>query len=254
MSITVQYASDLHLEFSDNRDYLEENPLLPFGEVLVLCGDIVPFAIMHKHARFFDFVSDNFAATYWLPGNHEFYGVDVQRMSGEVNKPIKDNVFLVNNTTAQYKDLTLVFSTLWSSISPENKWEVAQQFNDFTMIKYNDQPLTVDQYNQLHQQNLAFVETALQKAPTDKKLVCTHHVPTFKNYPRPYKGLALSDALGTELEDFIGQTAPTGWLYGHHHTNTPDFTIGSTLLATNQLGYVKYGQHQQFSAGKCITI
>lgn len=254
MPLTIQYASDLHLEFSANRHYMEANPLLPVGEVLILGGDIMPFAIMTKFAHFFDYVSEHFSATYWLPGNHEYYGVDAQRMSGSVNKQIKDNVFLVSNTTAQYKDLHLVFSTLWSSISAANEAQIAQQLNDFSMIQYNGSPLTVDGYNQMHQNDLDFIAKALKQAPTNKSLVCTHHAPTLAHYPQRFKGNPLSEVCATELQDFIEDTAPNGWLYGHDHTNVQDFFIGETMLATNQLGYVQQQQHDRFSAGKCITL
>jgi predicted phosphohydrolase len=253
MPLTVQYASDLHLEFAANRSYLDENPILPVGEVLVLCGDIVPFAIMDKHARFFDYISDNFTAAYWMPGNHEYYGVDAQRVSGPLFKEIKHNVFLVNNTTAVHKEVTLIFSTLWSHIKPTNEQQVAQQLNDFDMIQYNGGPLTVEHYNQMHQGDLGFITSALELCK-GKTLVCSHHAPTFTNYPDSYKNHALQNALGTELKGFIEKAAPDGWVYGHHHTNIPDFFIGKTLMATNQVGYVQYQQHTRFSAGKCITV
>ncbi len=82
----IQYCSDLHLEFQENKNFLKEHPIEPIGEILLLAGDVIPFALIDKHKDFFSYVSDNFQTTYWIPGNHEYYHFDVSKKSGTLKQ------------------------------------------------------------------------------------------------------------------------------------------------------------------------
>jgi predicted phosphohydrolase len=250
----LQYASDLHLEFPENMEFLKRNPLLPGGVVLLLAGDIVPFAVMDKHADFFNYISDTFETTYWIPGNHEYYYSDILYRSGTLNEKIKDNLFLVNNVSVNTGNVKLIFSTLWTSISPGNQFEIRQRLSDFHVIKYNKKGLTPDQYNLLHEQCRSFLVEEISKDGVEKKVIVTHHVPTFMNYPEKYKGDSLNEAFAIEMTDEILRSDADFWVFGHHHCNTPDFQIGSTILTTNQLGYVKYGDCEGFNNNKLIIL
>lgn len=252
--MTFQFCSDLHLEFRRNKAHLSANPLIPQAEVLLLAGDIVPFAFRDEHDDFFHFLSKNFKYAYWLPGNHEYYGADAAFKSGTLKEKIKANVFLVNNVAVTHGNVRLLFSTLWSHINPANDWLIEKSVSDFSAVRYNGYRFSAPAFNLLHRHCLNFLTGELQKEEAGKTVVVTHHVPTFLNYPAQYKGSLINEAFGVELHDFIDDSKAAAWLYGHHHVNTTEFIVGETRMITNQLGYVERGEHFLFNRAKTITV
>lgn len=63
----IQYCSDLHIEFPQNNSFLMQNPLKVEGDILILAGDILLFKKINEYKYFFDFLSENFKYTYWIP-------------------------------------------------------------------------------------------------------------------------------------------------------------------------------------------
>ncbi|MCF8296210.1 MAG: metallophosphoesterase [Saprospiraceae bacterium] len=248
----IQYCSDLHLEFPENKEFLKTNPLQAKAEILLLAGDIVPLVVMNKHNDFFDYVSDNFKHTYWIPGNHEYYYYDITKKDTIINEKIRSNVHLVNNFSVKHNDVKLIFSTLWSKINPANQWNIRQRISDFHVIKHGKESFTPTHFNELHKECLQFIEQEVEQ--NEKTIVASHHIPSFLNYPEKYKGDVLNQAFAVELYDFIENSNINYWLFGHHHQNVSDFTIGKTKLITNQLGYVKYREQKGYDGGKTIEI
>ena len=242
------------MEFLENKAFINENPLKVVGDVLLLAGDIVPFRLLEKHNDFFSFLSDSFAVTYWVPGNHEYYHFNIAAKCSVVNEKIRNNVFLVNNTSVIHDDVKFIFSTLWSKIKPVNEWQIENGMGDFHVIKYSGNRLTIPQFNKLHDDCLTFLNHELATPVSTKSVVVTHHVPTYINYPLKYKESVLNDAFAVELSDLIEATTPDYWIYGHTHVNTPDFEIGKTRLITNQLGYVKYGEQTEYSGERSFIL
>lgn len=252
--MNIQYCSDLHLEFRENNEYLKSNPLPVNGDILLLAGDIVPFAVMRKHNDFFDYVSDHFKTTYWVPGNHEYYNSDITERSGTLNEAIRENVFLVNNHETEIENTKFIFTTLWTNISIDKQWVVKQNMSDFHRINFNGEWFTTSHYNYLHKQSMSFLKEAIQQNKSEKNIVVTHHTPTFYNYPEKYKGDALNEAFAVELFDFIENSKINYWVFGHHHQVIPPFSIGKTELVNNQLGYVKYNENVNFRGDAIISI
>lgn len=250
----LQYCSDLHLEFLQNKKYLTKHPLIPLGDILLLAGDIVPFKVMDEHNDFFDYLADNFKQTFWIPGNHEYYGFDINNKSGEMMEAIRNNVFLINNKVVQLDEVRLIFSTLWSEISINNFLSIKHRMNDFMAINKGNKIFSPEDFNVLHQACKSFIREALSEISTTPTIVVTHHIPTLLNYPAKYKKDGFNEVFAVELYDLIAQSTVDYWLYGHHHFNTPQFFIGKTKLLTNQLGYLKFKENIGFKQAAVIEL
>lgn len=250
--MTIQYLSDLHLEFPANKLFIEKNPIIPVGDILILAGDIVPFSRIDLHQDFFDYVSKNFKFVYWVPGNHEYYHFDLSEKQGQFKDAIRENVFLVNNTCVKHGNFKIIFSTLWTNISLDKAWVIENSMNDFQLIKDGNKRFSYLKYNELHEESLDFIIQNARSENQEKLIVVTHHIPTFLNYPKEYKNSSINEAFAVDLEKLIEESNIDYWIYGHHHRNVEDFQIGNTMLLTNQLGYCQYNEHLFYKNGKII--
>lgn len=250
----IQYASDLHLEFPENKAYLGKEPLRAEGDILLLAGDIVPINQIDRHSDFFRYLSDSFSETYWLPGNHEYYHSDIEQTGGYIRENIRENIHIVNNTFLERGNTELIFSTLWTKIGLENQLEIVMRYSDFHVISYKGSNLQVPYYNHLHEQSLIFLKDQLAKEWVGYRIVITHHVPTFINYPEEYLRDNLSEAFAVELKDLISVSGPDYWIYGHSHSNNKEFIIGNTRMLSNTLGYVRFNEQKHFSRSRVIEI
>jgi len=250
----IQYCSDLHLEFPENQKFLAKNPLQPVGDVLILAGDVVTFRGLTKAQGFFDRVCDDYSAVYWVPGNHEYYGSDVSDKPSPLCEKIRDNFYLVNNHLVVHGGVRLVFTTLWSRISPQLEWDIQRSVSDFSAIQYEGTKLTASRFSYLHEESLGFLKDTFRDATHGPTVVITHHVPTLVNYPKVYKNSPLTEAFAVELFDLIADAGAACWIYGHHHVNTPEFAIGKTRMLTNQLGYVHHYEHGSFRRDAVVEV
>ncbi len=251
----IQFASDLHLEFNDNSRWLRENPLLPKGDTLVLAGDIAYLGHeIYQNHPFWDWCAENFKETYVVPGNHELYmHYDINLLTEGWSQEIRPNVHAVYNKVIRIGDVDFIMSTLWSRIHPAEAYFVEHGVNDFRRIDNGEGRLTWDRFNDEHQRCLDFIKRSLETSTAKKRVVVTHHVPSFDLMAEEFKGSRINAAFTSDLNHFIEAHPIDFWIYGHSHRNI-EAKIGGTQIVSNQLGYVFAEEHADFRRDRVIEL
>lgn len=251
----IQYASDLHLEFSDNWSYLKRNPLQVSGDILILAGDIGYLGDDNysKHP-FWDWVSESYQQVIIALGNHEFYKYyDISTLPDGFCGEIRHNVHYYYNAIVQLPDVDIILSTLWAHIELENAYYMESCVSDFRRIRWGDSLLTFAEFNNEHRRCFEFIRNAVNSSCAKTKIVVTHHVPSFQMLSSEFVGSRANGAFTVELSEYIENSGIDYWIYGHSHRNI-DVTIGKTQCVCNQLGYVFANEHTSFVGDKMIVV
>ncbi len=252
----IQFASDLHLELSDNSKYMKNIPFEVTGDVLVLAGDTGYLKDRNMPLMYFwKWASENYHEVLLVPGNHEFYRHgDVTAYGDSWKWGILPNVHYHQNQVVRIDNVDFIMSTLWSHIRPQDQGPVSWGMNDFRQIMYNGRQFTTVDFNVEHEKCLNFIKKSVAESTAEHIVVVTHHLPSFKVVAPRHKGSPLTSAFATELGDYIADSRIDAWIYGHSHTNI-DAVIGNTRIVCNQMGYVAHGEHMTgFDGGKFIGI
>ena len=249
MGLHIQYVSDLHLEFPQNRQWLAKRPLEVTGDILLVAGDSAYLDLpesgndTYSAYKFWDWASEHYKQVIVCFGNHDFYGYyDLATMSNGFCKEIRHNVYAYYNNVVHLDGIDLIVSTLWSKIKPYDAFLTEKNVSDFYRIKYDGHRLTADDFNREHERCLAFIEQAISESDAEKIIVVTHHVPTQLCTAVEFKNSTINGAFTVELGEFIADHRIDYWIYGHSHRNIKA-QIGETLIMSNQLGYVSDNEH-----------
>lgn len=159
----VQYASDLHLDYGQNYEYVLNKGFEEEGNVLILAGDVANLVALRTYRLFWDLCSSNFEKTIFVPGNHDYYGEwdKVEDLIEPIKISIRPNVTCCNNEVVRVGDTDFICSTLWSNIIPEQAAAVNSTLLDFCEITFDGKRITVDDYVAMHKEAVAFLQEAV---------------------------------------------------------------------------------------------
>ena len=255
----IQIASDLHLEFPENREWLRENQLIPKGDILLLAGDTICDKYKKKAKSFYQKISKEFPLIISTMGNHEFYNGIIDYVYPSYKGNISENHIRLNNMSYVSEDVKIIVTALWSLVPEPKKYAVSWGLNDYRLISHSNiykekNLITVEDTNQYFKMSLKFLKDELLLPFEGKILVMTHHLPSYDCISQEFIGSDLNSAFASDLNKFIISNPKIEyWVCGHSH----DFNInkiGDTTIIRNPLGYVCMGEEWDFQRDFVIEL
>lgn len=226
MSI-FQYVSDLHLEKHSKINY--SKLVTPNkNNYLILAGDICPLFILPLD--FLEWCRDNFKKTFYIPGNHEYWGISIESGKKLFKAICKTcGVIGLDNQYYEGEDFRILGCTLWTHIPDNFKKDIQNKISDYKHIKGHIPENT----NKMHNDCVNFVNNNLSK--TKKNIVVSHHGPVRELCSAPqYRGQWSNISYSADCIHLVGKC--DFWVFGHTHYNV-NFWVDNCEVLSNCRGY-----------------
>ena len=253
----IQIVSDLHLEFRNPIPWVA-----PGAEAIVVAGDLAPISTPWLRT-----VADEWAdAAYilYVPGNHEFYGVDIDAGRARLAEACGAlRVTLLDRGTATINGVRFIGATLWTDFrlngipAEPAAHRAALSISDFDgwiLHRAGNGRFTTHESARRHAEDRAFIERELAAARETgtTAVVITHHAPTPRSIAPRYRGHPCNPAFASDLERVIGEYRPPLWIHGHVH-NSVDVRLGHTRVLANPGGYTVY-ENRTYDPALCVDL
>lgn len=272
---TYRIISDVHLE---SREEIPESlwanePSINRG--LILAGDIGdPFERIYE--TFLEECKKRYKDVLLIAGNREFYNCyktekareEVDSISRskkyssvyertryftfeEVEKQLsllchRTGCIFLNRTNYKIGNNVFIGCPLWSSIPPNMKSTVIMhEYNPFKYIRVTSEPLTVDEYQQLHIRDVNWLESYINitSDKNEKIVVVTHYPPTSDfRQPRVHEDF-LAKIFENNLSHLFNDKV-IAWICGHSHHSVSLRKNNGLILASNPVGSVGHSDTQ----------
>ncbi len=224
----LQIASDLHLEFGHSPKLHDVG-----ADVLVLAGDIG--TANDETVEWVLGLSERYQAVLYVPGNHEFYGKDLDAADSFMRTMSASGGYeWMNNQAVRVGERRFVGSPLWANFcnEPSSIMKAGRAISDFHRIRRGGGLLTPGAMLELHEKAVEFLTETVE--PDD--IVITHWPPTLK---ARHPGFPMDDIARyfcADIPQAVESIRPELWICGHTHHNV-DFMFGKTRILSNQGGY-----------------
>lgn len=251
----VALYSDLHLETMRNYPALAAVPK-PADDVnlVILAGDI------HQGVHGLQALADLGQARHiYVAGNHEYYNHDIEILDDQLFElAAQKNLNYLQRTSVVIEGVRFLGCTLWTDFNIQPGWRfgaelVAKAFlPDYKLIRFRGKQFSPSMGVELHQQNVAWLESVLSIPFDGKTVVVTHHAPHPKSIHSRFDLSPINAAFVSDLSRLMGKADV--WVHGHMHDSF-DYTVqqggGQTRILVNPRGYVrKKGKARKMERGE----
>ena len=237
--LSIQIASDLHIEYKNN---CVPNPLdfiTPSADVLILAGDIGSFYKIDQLTRFLEKLCTYFQLVLYVPGNHEWYTVSeheplswkiLEERMFKLERTIS-NLTILNNSSVLIGNICFVGCTLWSN--PDGK---IPRF----IVRIHD--VRTKEYQEKHSEDLKYLKNMMLfcEKNNHKMLVITHYPPSKKVLEDTCaKKKKFHSIYANDLDYLLDIRFVQTWICGHVHKNFDFISEKGCRVVGNQKGKIK---------------
>jgi predicted phosphohydrolase len=238
MSLSIQIASDLHIECKNDQDIDPLEYITPKANILILAGDIGSLYKIQQLKNFLNKICDCFEFVLFIPGNHEYYYIDGNETLtfSALEQRLKNLSSEIPNLHILYRDSVLIGNicicgcTLWSNPSCP--------IPNF-IVRIHE--MTTTNYTKHHLQDLKFIKDMIKytTAKNYKLVVVTHHPPTFKVLVDAKKRKKFISLYASNLDYLLDKDKVDTWICGHTHKNFDLLSEKRCRVLSNQKGKAK---------------
>jgi predicted phosphodiesterase len=249
----IRVLSDLHLEF---QDWI---PPSVSADVVVLAGDI------HSGVEGIRWGRERFPESeiIYVPGNHEFYGSEMQDMLGKMRRVAKQSgVHLLDADSTEIDGVRFLGATLWTDFAlygaePKDiarSMAIGQSMMaDYRVIRWKDSgALAPEETRDIHNLQVAWLTSELPKPFSGNTVVVTHHLPHLNSVHAKYKGDLLNPCFASDLTALLRPPVKL-WIHGHTHESM-DYEVEGTRVVCNPRGYLPQEPNKRFNPKLVVDV
>ena len=273
----IQLFSDLHLE----RYPAFQPELAPDIDVIVLAGDIGSYQAGSRLTgtdfgleRFAPALGATRAQVLFIPGNHEFDGLDFDETYARLRATCaRLGIVWLDRETVTIEHVRFIGTTLWADFDAlaagheltrqlqlrDKALRAANYYLGKNTTLRNGEPVLADGWRAMSLDCQQWLRTALAVPFDGATVAVTHFAPSLKSADPRY-GVTPGTAGFCNALDALFPLADL-WLHGHLHCLNDYVASGieagrpwSCRVVANPLGYLSKGEQEGFRPGLVIDI